>query len=55
MLLEQIHDENLSLSYTELFDQQKEIVSKCYLYQNKLITIKKEMKSVHDKCLKLKV
>lgn len=50
-----MHDENLQVSAVLHSSELQEIFSSIKVYQNKLMNIKKDMRSLHDKSTKLKV
>lgn len=55
MLVEQLHNENLKLAWSQNSSDYQDMFKKIQLYRDKLINIKKEMKLLHEKSTKLKV
>lgn len=54
VLKEQLHDENLKLSWTQNSVELQEMVDTLSIYQNRLKMIKKQMKTIMEKTNKLK-
>lgn len=54
-LIEKMHEQNLELSAAHHSPDLHEIFSTIKVYQNKLVNIKKDMRSLHEKSTKLKV
>lgn len=54
MLLEQLHDENLKVSWTQNSVELQKMFDIISTYHNKLVNIKKDMRMLHDKNIKLK-
>ncbi|XP_057659220.1 biogenesis of lysosome-related organelles complex 1 subunit 6-like [Diorhabda carinulata] len=53
MLIIQMHDENIDLADVQHSPEIQELFKKMNLYQNKLITIRKAMKQLHERSTKL--
>lgn len=54
-LIERMHEQNLELSAVHHSSDLLEMFSAIKIYQNKLVNIKKDMRSIHEKSAKLKV
>lgn len=54
VLLEQLHDENLKVSWTQNSVELQKMFDIISTYHNKLVNIKKDMRMLHDKNIKLK-
>lgn len=50
-----MHDENLQVSAVQYSPELRAIFNSIKIYQNKLVNIKKDMRSLHEKSTKLKV
>ncbi|XP_056641514.1 biogenesis of lysosome-related organelles complex 1 subunit 6-like [Diorhabda sublineata] len=53
MLIIQMHDENIDLADVQHSPEIQELFKKMNLYQNKLLTIRKAMKQLHERSTKL--
>ncbi|KRT81760.1 hypothetical protein AMK59_5656, partial [Oryctes borbonicus] len=54
MLIEQLHNENLKLAWSQNSAELQEIYVTIKLYNIKLTTLKRNMKLLHEKTIKLK-
>lgn len=54
ILVEQLHDENLKISWAKNSEEMAEMFNMVKVYQTKLCNIKREMRNIHDKSAKLK-
>lgn len=55
LLVEQLHNENLKLAWKQNSEEYHEMFRKIQLYRNKLIGIKTDMRTLHDRSQKLVV
>lgn len=55
MLIEQLHNENLKLAWSQNSPDYQEMFKAIQLYRDKLVNIKKDMRILHEKSTKLKV
>ena len=54
-MVDQLHNENLKIAWTQNSSELQEMFDMTKLYQSKLANIKKEMKTLHNRSVKLKV
>lgn len=55
ILIEQLHNENLKLAWSQNSSEIQEIYGLMKLYDSKLAGLKRNMKILHEKIIKLKV
>ncbi|KAF2896014.1 hypothetical protein ILUMI_10161 [Ignelater luminosus] len=54
VLIEQLHNENLKLSWSQNSTEFQEMFNTIKAYQDKLLNIKKDMRALHERSTKLK-
>lgn len=55
VLIEQLHNENLKLAWSQNSPDYQEMFKAIQIYRDKLVNIKKDMRILHEKSTKLKV
>ncbi|GLV39874.1 Pallidin [Carabus blaptoides fortunei] len=54
VLIEQLHNENLKLAWSQNSSDYQEMFKTIQIYRDKLVNIKKDMRTLHEKSTKLK-